>query len=146
MNSPSASNGSFCGGNAADLQSKFPKTLSERAKAQGVSRSGISNGITIAFVRKVTFVKNAIKAPCETPLALLAFLFAYHGKQKFDFVEVVFAVRSRITTSLHSAQDDALIKLCTDFTIGVLFQTLACTSPIIGCADSAPLHEVTLPW
>ena len=81
--------------------------LSKRAKAQGVSRSGISNGITIAFVRKVTFVKNAIKAPCETPLALLAFLFAYHGKQKFDFVEVVFAVRSHKITSLHSAQGDA---------------------------------------
>ena len=81
--------------------------LPEQAKAQGVSRSGISNGITIAFVRKVTFVKKAIKAPCETPLALLAFLFAYHGKQKFDFVEVVFAVRSHKITSLHSAQGDA---------------------------------------
>jgi hypothetical protein len=61
MNSPSASNGSFCGGNAADLQSKFPKTLSEQAKAQGVSRSGISNGLPIAFVRKVTFVKKSSK-------------------------------------------------------------------------------------
>ena len=55
MNSPSASNGSFCGGNAADLQSKLPKTLSEQAKAQGVSRSGISYGSPIALVRKVTF-------------------------------------------------------------------------------------------
>ena len=81
--------------------------LPEQAKAQGVSRSGISDRYTIAFVRKVTFVKNAIKAPCETPLALLAFLFAYHGKQKFDFVEVVFAVRSHKITSLHSAQGDA---------------------------------------
>jgi hypothetical protein len=39
--------------------------LSKRAKAQGVSRSGISNGITIAFVRKVTFATKAIKAHCE---------------------------------------------------------------------------------
>ena len=40
MNSPSASNGSFCGGNAADLQSKLPKTLSERAKARSGSDEG----------------------------------------------------------------------------------------------------------
>ena len=67
MNSPLASNGSFCGGNAADLQSKFPKTLSEQAKAQGISRSGIYEEYTIALVRKVTFATKDIKPPCEIP-------------------------------------------------------------------------------
>ena len=107
MNSPKASNWRFCGGNAADLQSKLPKSLSEQAKARSDSDEGISDGYTIALVRRVTFATKDIKIPCEISLASFAFLFAYHGKQKFDFVEVVFAVRSRITTSLHSAQDDA---------------------------------------
>ena len=107
MNSPSASNGSFCGGNAADLQSKLPKTLSERAKTQGVSRSGISNGILIALVRKVTFAKKAIETRCETPLTVFAFLFCYHAKQKFDCVWVVALPRFSITIAPHSAQGDA---------------------------------------
>jgi hypothetical protein len=65
MNSPSASNGSFCGGNATDLQSKLPKTLSERSKTEGAAKratEGISDGYTIAFVRKVTFATKAGKS------------------------------------------------------------------------------------
>jgi hypothetical protein len=61
MNSPLASNGSFCGGNAADLQSKLPKTLPERAKPRSDSDEGIYQGYTIALVRKVTFATKAIK-------------------------------------------------------------------------------------
>ncbi|MBO5355416.1 MAG: hypothetical protein J6B09_05045, partial [Clostridia bacterium] len=57
MNSPKASNWRFCGGNAADLQSKLPKSLSEQAKARSDSDEGISDGYTIALVRKVTFAK-----------------------------------------------------------------------------------------
>ena len=107
MNSPLASNGSFCGGNAADLQSKLPKTLPEQAKAQGDSRSGISNGLPIAFVRKVTFATKAIKAPREIPLTVFAFLFCCSAKQKFDCVWVVTFSRYSLTISPHSAQDDA---------------------------------------
>ena len=65
MNSPLASNWSFCGGNAADLQSKLPKTLSERAKPRSGSDEGIHKGYTIALVREVTFATKAIKTPCE---------------------------------------------------------------------------------
>jgi hypothetical protein len=68
MNSPSASNGSFCGGNATDLQSKLPKTLSERSKTEGAAKratEGISDGYTIALVREVTFTTKAIKTPRE---------------------------------------------------------------------------------
>jgi hypothetical protein len=68
MNSPSASNGSFCGGNATDLQSKLPKTLSERSKTEGAAKratEGISDGYTIALVRRVTFATKDRKSPYE---------------------------------------------------------------------------------
>ena len=58
-------------------------------------------------MRKVTFATKDSKAPCETPLAVLAFLFCYHAKQKFDSVWDVTLLRYSIIIVPHYAQGDA---------------------------------------
>ncbi|MBQ8717593.1 MAG: hypothetical protein IJY43_07130, partial [Clostridia bacterium] len=60
------------------------------AKAQGTSRSGISNGISIALVRKVTFAAKSYQKSLRDPACpkRLAFLFCCSAKQKFDCVWV----------------------------------------------------------
>jgi hypothetical protein len=69
MNSPSASNGSFCGGNATDLQSKLPKTLSEQAKPRNDSDEGIYERYTIAFMLGVAFCAVTLDVTPRTKLS-----------------------------------------------------------------------------
>ena len=83
----------------------------EQAKPRNDSDEGIFEGYTIALVQKVTFATKANKTPNEIPLAVLAFLFCYSAKQKFDCVWFIAFLLYFFVTSPHSAQDDTLNKV-----------------------------------